>query len=232
MKLSVRALPVRFFSVSVARRTRCFYLPLTVIATLLASHTQAAISAGDLVITELMANPASVSDTTGEWFEIYNRSGMTLDLEGLVIRDNGSNNHTVSGSLQMLADSYLVFGRSADSAVNGGYVANYAYTNFTLGNSSDDIVLEFGGIIIDSLSYAGDSNFGVAGVSTELTSLGFLATPAGFVYGDGDIGTPGFAGSDLNLDLNATAPVPLPGAGWLLASALGGLVARRRAARR
>lgn len=228
MKLSVRIFS-RVLSVGATRRARPFHLPLSLTTLLIAGQAQAAISAGDLVITELMANPASVSDSNGEWFEIYNRSGTTLDLEGLVMRDSGSNSHTVSGSLQILPDSYLVFGRSANSAVNGGYTADYAYSNFTLGNSSDDIVLDFGGIIIDSVSYAGDSNFGIAGVSTELTSLGFLATPVGLVYGDGDVGTPGFAGSDVNLDLSTTAPVPLPGAGWLLASALGGLVARRRA---
>src|SRR5262249_54517288 len=38
---------------------------------------------GDLVITEVMANPSAVSDTTGEWFEVYvNRD---IDLNGLQI---------------------------------------------------------------------------------------------------------------------------------------------------
>lgn len=188
----------------------------------------AAIAPGDLMITEVMANPAAVSDTLGEWFEIYNRSGTSLDLDGLVIRDSGSNQHTVSGPLVINADSYFVFGRSADTALNGGYTADYEYSNFTLGNSSDDIILEFNNIVIDSLSYNGDPSFGIAGVSAELTSSGFAATPLGLVYGDGDSGTPGFAGSDSSLDLSAPSAVPAPAAGWLMASALASLMARRR----
>lgn len=198
-------------------------------ATLLCSlQSHAAIAPGDLVITELMANPASVSDSAGEWFEVYNRSGTTLDLSGLTLSDSGSNSHTVSGTVTVAADSYFVFGRNADIAANGGYQANYAYSNFTLGNSSDDIILSMAGVTIDSLSYAGDSNFGIAGVSTELTSTGFLATPAGLVYGNGDTGTPGAAGSDPQLNLNAVSPVPVPAAGWLMASALTGLIGQRR----
>ncbi len=56
---------------------------------MLAAHSaSAAIVAGDLVISEVMANPSAVSDTTGEWFEIYNSSGAAIDLNGLILMDS------------------------------------------------------------------------------------------------------------------------------------------------
>ena len=35
---------------------------------------------GDLVITEIMNNPSPVSDTTGEWFEVYNITDTAIDI--------------------------------------------------------------------------------------------------------------------------------------------------------
>ena len=40
-----------------------------------------AIGYGDLLITEIMYNPTSLSDTEGEWFEIYNNSDQSIDRE-------------------------------------------------------------------------------------------------------------------------------------------------------
>lgn len=221
MTLASRHSHSPFLSNNTCRLLACCMLSLSA-----TSHCLSAISPGDLVITELMANPASVSDTNGEWFEIYNRSGSALDLSGLTISDTGSNSHQISSSVTIGANSYFVLGRNADSSVNGGYVADYQYSNFTLGNSSDDIILSYAGLVIDSLSYSGGGNFGLAGISTELTALGFLATPAGFSFGDGDIGTPGQAGSDPNLNFSTPSPVPVPAAGWLMGTALAGLALR------
>ena len=36
---------------------------------------------GDL-ISEVMADPAAVSDFKGEWFEVYNNSGSVVDIDG------------------------------------------------------------------------------------------------------------------------------------------------------
>lgn len=192
--------------------------------TLLSPALHAAINSGDLVITEMMANPAAVSDTNGEWFEIYNRSGADIDLNGLIIRDEGSNNHTVVADMPIwvATGNYFVFGRNADSATNGGYQADYRYSNFTLGNSSDAIILEFDGAIVASLIYTG-ATYGTAGNSVELLTAGFALTPDSFIYGNGDIGTPGAAGS-----YTPASEVPVPAAGWLMASALTGLLFSRK----
>ena len=203
---------------------RVFIFPLFFSLSYFSAFSTAMVLPGELQISEIMANPSAVSDSNGEWFEVFNRSNQSIDIEGLVIQDQGSNLHTVNSgdSLWIASGEYFVFGRNGDSASNGGYEADYVYSNFTLGNSSDAIILLFLDQIIDSLAYD-DGSFGTAGNSNELTS-GFTLTPDTFIYGDGDIGTPGSAGST-----TLVSAVPIPAAGWLMASALSGLlIARKR----
>ncbi|MCP3669094.1 MAG: lamin tail domain-containing protein [Gammaproteobacteria bacterium] len=188
----------------------------------------ASISPGDLIISEVMANPAAVSDANGEWFEIYNLTGNSLDLNGITLSDSGSNLHVVdfAGPLTISSHDYLVFGRGGVASANGGYAADYVYSDFTLSNSSDDIILSAGGVEIVRLEYA--SGFAVAGVSRELTgTVGPLLDGVDYVlsispYGDGDIGTPGAAGD--SSWTQTPKPVPVPAAIWLLGSGLVGLL--------
>ena len=182
----------------------------------------AAIQPGDLLITEVLANPDAVSDTAGEWFEIYNTSANNLDLAGLVIRDEGSNSHTVSAThpITIASGAYFVFGRNGDPLVNGGYTPDYVYDSFVLGNSGDAIILESDGVTVASLIYSDADLFGVAGRSAELTADGFALTPDSYTFGNGDIGTPGAAGSYAP----QVSSVPLPASGWLLLSGTGAFV--------
>ncbi|MDY0005448.1 MAG: lamin tail domain-containing protein [Spongiibacteraceae bacterium] len=191
----------------------------------------AALSPGDLVVSEVMANPAAVSDTYGEWFELYNPTGTQLNLNGVTIRDDGSNSFTIAEDLLIDAGAYLVLSRNGDSAVNGGITPGYAYgSGFTLGNSSDAIVIESEGSTVFRLDYAANADFGAAGNSVELLSLlavdefSYQLTPVGLSYGAGDIGTPGGPGS-----VALPSAVPVPAAAWLFGSALGLLGLRRKA---
>lgn len=215
--------------------TLLILLPLASTAT----HS-AIINPGDLVVTEVMANPAAVSDTRGEWFEILNTSSSTLDLSGLTIADTGSNSHTLTG-VTLDSGALLVLGRDSDSASNGGYTPDYVYSGFTLGNSSDEIILSFGATTVFSLSYGSSTNFGVSGISAELLALGgsideysYGLTDAALTYGAGDVGTPGSSALTFTPQLPAdpTTPdivaVPEPAAAWLLATGLGGLLTLRR----
>ena len=182
----------------------------------------AAVSPGSLRITEVMANPAAVSDTRGEWFELFNTTASSIDLTGMTISDEGSNNH-VFGAVVVAAGGYLVLGRNDDPTVNGGVHVDYAYDNFTLANSSDAIILSEGVTVIDSLVYSDSALFGAAGNSAELTANGFALTPAEISTLATDVGTPGSGGSYTPPTASA---VPLPAAGWFFASALGSLAWR------
>ncbi|MGK0500004.1 MAG: hypothetical protein ACJAYG_001649 [Oceanicoccus sp.] len=187
----------------------------------------AALSPGDLIITELMANPSAVGDTHGEWFEIFNPGQQAITLNGLQIRDQGSNLYTVDDAdASIAAGAYFIFGRSADQATNGGLNVDAVLTSFSLSNSSDAIIIEFDGVTIDSLTYSGIT-FGTAGNSAELTASGFALTDISLIYGDGDIGTPGSAGSFI-----PPQAVPVPAAGWLLITALASLTFAKQRSRR
>ena len=198
----------------------------------------APINPGDIIVSEILANPAAVADSAGEWFELYNTSAINIDINGLVLRDNGSNNHTIASSTPLLIapGGYRVLGRSGDSAANGGYLPDYVYSNFSLSNSSDDIILESNGIEIFHLSYSSADNFGQAGVSMVLSEIPAAISAADYqpsgpeiVFGDGDRGSPGTGklGST-----NAVSDVPLPAGGLLFCSSLGLLagIKRRRSA--
>ena len=117
---------------------------------------------GDVVINEIMQNPLAVSDTNGEWFELYNTSGYPIDLNGWKITDAGAEQHRIAthDPLWLPPDSYLVLGRNTDPSSNGGVGITYQYSNFTLGNTDDEIILLDGtGTEIDRVAYDGGPVF-------------------------------------------------------------------------
>lgn len=186
-------------------------------------HSQAAsIQPGDLFISEIMANPSAVSDANGEWFELFNASANPIDLNGLTISDDTSNTHTIDsgGSLFIASGEYFVLGRNGDTLINGGYIADYVYTGFSLGNTNDQIIISENGAELSRVNYTG-LPFGTAGISVELIIQAFPLNESSYqltqnsFYGDGDIGTPGTQGS---FALTHATTVPIPGAIWLFAS--------------
>ncbi|MFT6373253.1 MAG: hypothetical protein ACJAZT_002012 [Gammaproteobacteria bacterium] len=154
----------------------------------------------DLFISEVMVNPSEVSDSNGEWFELFNPTTESVDLNQTFIQDDGSNSHQIShiGPLLILPNQYFVLARNGNTLTNGGFIADYVYSNFTLGNSGDEIILSDGVSELLRLDYG--SGFSSAGISTELVSTSatgsnYALTPVSFVYGEGDVGTPGSSGS-------------------------------------
>ncbi len=160
---------------------------------------------GDIIITELMVDPASVGDTDGEYIELYNRTSADIDLEGWILMDAGSDDHVISngGPLLIGAESYLVLARNADPAENGGFEADYQYSSYILSNQEDEVVLLTPeGEVIDSLRYRDDLGFPLeAGAALELrnpywnNAMGVTWRTAEVPFGDGDLGTPGFGNS-------------------------------------
>ena len=162
---------------------------------------------GDLVITEFMQNPNAVSDSFGEWFEIYNASGGTVDLDGLYVYDADTDSFTVSGEFLVEAGAYFVFGKSDDTSVNGGAPVDYAWTGTSaLANGADEIYLAESSAmatVIDGVAYDGGPNWpDPTGASANLDPSGFDATSnddytywcttsSSSPYGSGDYGTPG-----------------------------------------
>jgi len=149
-----------------------------------------------LVITEFMSNPAAQSDATGEYFELYNAGDGAVDLAGLVVRDQGSDGFTVTDALVVDPGAYVVFGKS-ETAADGR--VDYVYgSGMNLTNSSDAIIIERDGAVLDAVAY--DAAFPLtAGRSTELTAtvpdaatndLAASWCASDTPLGDGDAGTP------------------------------------------
>jgi predicted amidohydrolase len=93
---------------------------------------------GKIVITEIMPNPKAVSDTSGEWFEVYNAGTSTVDLSGWSIKDDNSS-HTINKSLSIAPGQYRVLGINDSTATNGGVPVAYEYSSFSLTNTADEI---------------------------------------------------------------------------------------------
>lgn len=186
------------------------------------------LSPGDLAITEFLANPAGVADSEGEYFEVLNRRNSVVDLTGLVVRDDGSNSFTVS-ELTLDAGAFGVFGNGDGSAL--GLQVDYIYgASMSLTNTADEITLTgAGGQELFRLAYTDGDAYG-AGVANELAVLlPGLTSAADADYRAatqplllGNLGSPGSAGS------TSLPAVPLPGAAWLLTSALVFLAGMRR----
>ncbi len=155
---------------------------------------------GDLVVTEIMKNPNAASDTDGEWFEIYNASGGSVNLDGLELWDAGGDTTTISSGDVFPAGSYIVLCRDADTSVNGGVPTDIEYSGFSLTNDDDEIGLGLGSTTFDLVAYDDHSYPDTAGASMALdnryTSAAANDNPSRWcegssVFGGGDLGTPG-----------------------------------------
>lgn len=168
------------------------------------------LSAGDLIITEIMQNPNAVSDGDGEWFEIYNNSGSDVDLQGMLMSQNGGgDNHVVNAPVVVAAGAYAVFALNGDAAVNGGVTADYDYSSVSLANGDDEMILsDMNGNVIAEVWWDGGPTYpDPTGASMQLDAsmpdpmVGFNWCEGTDTYGAGDLGTPGAAN-------NACPPVP------------------------
>jgi hypothetical protein len=154
---------------------------------------------GNLVITEIMRDPADVVDDVGEWFEVLNATPASVELDGLVVRDDGIDTFTVAGPLVVAAGERIVLSRALTAA--GGATDLEFGAAMALGNGEDEIVLEAAAGEIDRVGWdAGATWIEPVGASMTLdpdaTDAGSNDDPAHWcegttVYGATDRGTPG-----------------------------------------
>lgn len=132
-----------------------------------------AVGPGDLVITEIMSNPELISDTNGEWFELFNTTASNIDLEGLVIRHEASDPtavHTIAASVIAPAHGYVVLGKDTNMQENGGAPVAYAYPQeIGMTNEGDYLAIETAdGTIVDNTAWSGVGGFSPEGASRTL----------------------------------------------------------------
>ncbi|PTL80070.1 hypothetical protein DAT35_31090 [Vitiosangium sp. GDMCC 1.1324] len=156
---------------------------------------------GDLVLTEVMADPKAVADTSGEWVEVY--ALRDVDLNGVILANEGSGRAVLGDSrcLELRAGSYGVLARNGDSTVNGGLPPVLGTFSFGLSNSPEAhaLRLSLNEVLLDEVSWMSAAT---PGVSRQLDPAlrdsarndapeSFCLTPKDVRYGLGDWGTPG-----------------------------------------
>lgn len=118
---------------------------------------------GDLVFSEMMVDPNIVEDEVGEWVELYNTSGSTIDLGGYAFRDDDVDEWVLQGPLVVAPHGYVVLCANLDPVTNGGvpcdgfFLRESTGTGIALANGEDELVLTRpDGVEIDWLHYDRD----------------------------------------------------------------------------
>ena len=153
--------------------------------------------AGQIVINEVMADPAAVADADGEWLEIHNTGAQAVNIQGWTLASNNDTPQTIGSSVSVPAGGYVVLAKNGTYASNGGVNEDYVYSIVTLANSSDWVALrDGGGASVDSVSWAtsmpAGATRGVSNPATDnLDAKGSNWHTATSTFGSGDEGTPG-----------------------------------------
>jgi len=178
----------------------------TVQVQVLAVPSERSPAAGDLAITEVMADSSMPqADIAQEWFEIANVSADKLNLEGITVEDNSGQALTVSARLLLDPGQHVVFAHGGDESVNGHVRADWVYgpgSEISLSNGGDRLVVKLDSVELDRVDWStsGWAALRKAGKSLCLkapygdngsaASWGLSKTP----WGTGtDMGSPGVA---------------------------------------
>lgn len=144
--------------------------------------------AGEVFITEWMADPAAVENRKGEWVEV--RFDAAADLNGLILSDRAGAATTIEDEacLPVGPGTHVVWARELDPSLNGGIANARIELSLSLNNRDETLTLSGDGGVLDTISYA-DSDKGVA-IQTDHSGM---VCSAMIPYGDGNLGTPGLA---------------------------------------
>ena len=138
---------------------------------LLAPALAAPPTVGDLVITEVLADDACGYN---EWFEVYNTSGDTVDLDGCLLESINTSSgttydHTVAGPATVAAGAYGVLYRTTTSSCDDGNPASavdadglvvpvYQYGSLRISNSDPNVLRITCGVdVIDEITVEADA---------------------------------------------------------------------------
>ncbi len=173
--------------------------------------------ADDLIITEIMYNPQAVSDSKGEWFEIYNRTNKELDLQGCIFKDNNKDDFTIDEQLIIQPQQYLTLGKNSSSTENGGVKINFSYSGFTLANNEDEIIIICQEQEIDRVEYGKTRSFpdktGYSIILADINlnnNLGENWCLSSSSFGQGDKGTPGQENDSCQSEETKPPPPSIP----------------------
>ncbi|WP_323378741.1 lamin tail domain-containing protein [Pyxidicoccus xibeiensis] len=120
---------------------------------------------GDLIITEVMANPRG-DDTLGEWVEVMALA--PVDLNGLTVGSDSAGTKLPGGPcVSLAAGAFVVLARSPDAVLNGGLPSPVATLDVDLRNSGGVVMVRSGSGVIDAAGYGPAEE----GVATQVSAL-------------------------------------------------------------
>ena len=156
---------------------------------------------GDLVITEVMADPVG-TDTSKEWFEVLNVTGGAFDIGGLVV-SSGSGLFVIPAGTSITPGAFFVFASSADSTANGGLpTVNVNYGSaLQLANTGFNMSITAAATLVDAVNLGTmppDVSLALKQSMLDATANDSLTNwcNSTTTYGAGGKGTPGATNSD------------------------------------
>lgn len=171
-------------------------------------------NAGDLIITEYMANPQDVPNDQGEYIEVYNPTTYPVSLLGCVIQDASDLTVSINDPIWLSPGEFAVLGRNMVPAAT--YYFPSSPPPFNLNNiGGDQISITCNGTLVAHTNYTDNQQAGVAkglaGIhlhnngqtlevhySEETYQFQYLGTNST------DYGSPGFAGNTFILPVSLT----------------------------
>lgn len=133
------------------------------------------VAVGDVQISEVLYQPNAAIGTTGEWFEVSNRSTGPLDLKGWTIDFGGGSTHVIAGTAIVPLNGAVVLGQSASGAANDNVVTAYPYgTGFSMPQPVGTLTLSTGTYVVTSSWNSATANNGGLGVSIGVDTQPYL----------------------------------------------------------
>ncbi len=146
-------------------------------------------AAGQLAITEWLANPAGASDAQREWFELANTGTTAFDLNELGVGRIGAVPSRIASAacVSVPPGGVALLARSSDPALDGMLPAVDATFGFGLVDTGGDLAVSDGATVLDQVRWTASTS-GVAVQRDPATGATCAATTP---YGDGtNLGTP------------------------------------------
>ncbi|MBA3460453.1 MAG: lamin tail domain-containing protein [Deltaproteobacteria bacterium] len=150
--------------------------------------------AGQVVITEFLANPANVTgftDAQREWFEIKNTGIAAFDLNELGLARTGGTANVIQSAMckPVAAGGYALFARSNDPAVNAMLPAVDAVFTFSLIDTTGNIeVRDNANAVLDVITYPSVTSGVSKSLDPDQQTTAGNDTPANFCAGVGGYG--------------------------------------------
>ncbi len=163
-----------------------------------------AVGYGELLITEIMFNPSALSDTEGEWFEIYNNSDHVVNLQNLILGRDDANRHIITDPIELSPAAFFVFSRNeqatdvTNSTIYGSDIL-LPNTGATISIYNEGTETDPGALIF-AVNYGGDGFPDGSGASISLNPnmmnaadaiVGTSWCKSTSAFSTGDFGTPG-----------------------------------------